>query len=177
MRKRFGFKPPLAVTQRQNRAYMLAQISDPEQRARYEANFPEANMKPLPIRRAPSVPSGKPLEADVLRAVGDLLAQHPKVCYALRINSGAASYEAKSGKYAPVWFHIWVKSPVRCRMPDFFGMLNDGRTLALEIKRPGFKHPRDEREYQQAAFLMLIRNMGGIGEFITDAEQVDALLA
>lgn len=128
-----------------------------------------------PIRSR--VPSGRPLESSVLQAVGDLLAQHPKVSYALRINSGMASYEGRSGKYQPVWFHIWVRSPAPCRMPDFFGALIDGRTLALECKRPGWSKPNDEREHQQAAFLDLIRSMGGIGEFVTDAEQVHALLA
>jgi len=117
-----------------------------------------------------------PLEADVIRAVSQLLAVHPNVLYALRMNSGAASYEAASGKFAPVWFHIWVRAPEKVRMSDFYGATRDSRILALECKRPGWTAPTNKREYEQAAFLMLVRNAGGIGEFVTDAEQVECLL-
>jgi hypothetical protein len=174
--RRLGFKPHIAVATRTNRAAVRALIHDPAKLAQFDKDFPVDNLPPMPKPRAAPGADGRPLEADVLSAVGDLLHQHPRVSYALRINSGQASYEAKSGKYAPVAFHIWVRSPVKCRMPDFFGALVDGRTLALECKRPGWKQPADKREYEQAAFLMLIRNLGGIGEFVTDVEQVAKLL-
>lgn len=121
--------------------------------------------------------SGQPLEADVIRAVSELLRAHPRVSYALRMNSGAASYEAKSGKYAPVWFHVWVRSPQPCRMPDFFGATIDGCTLAIECKRHGWSKPTDERERQQGAFLNIVRELGGIAAFVTNAQQVADLLA
>lgn len=168
-RRRFGFKPPLRDTLAVNHAWLsfMAAAADKP---------PPEPLIALPPKRSYNR-SGQPLEADVLRAVGDLLAQHPRVSYALRINSGAASYEAKSGAYAPVHFHIWVRSREPYRMPDFFGCLIDGRSLALECKRPGWSKPADDRERQQAAFLALIRELGGVGAFITDAEQVHALLA
>jgi hypothetical protein len=118
-----------------------------------------------------------PLEKEVLRSIGELLAVHPAVLFALRMNSGAASYEAASGKFAPVWFHVWVRSPQRCRMSDFFGATVDHRMLALEVKRPGWTKPTDERERQQAAFLETIRGAGGIGAFVTSSDEVARLLA
>jgi len=128
------------------------------------------------VRRPVDGKPAVPLEADVVRAVSELLAVHPRVLYALRMNSGAASYETASGKYAPVWFHIWVRSPGQVRMSDFYGATRDCRILALECKRPGWTAPTNKREYEQAAFLMLVRNAGGIGEFVTNAEQVECLL-
>lgn len=117
-----------------------------------------------------------PLEKEVLRAVGELLSAHPGVLFALRMNSGAASYEASTGKYAPIWFHIWVRSPEKCRMSDFLGATVDSRLLALECKRPGWTKPTDDRERQQAAFLALVRQIGGIGAFVTSADDVQRLL-
>jgi len=187
MSRKIRFREHPAIVQRRYRAHMLAQITDPEQRARYIERFPESELPALPRTRtpAPRMPGvdidkvhkqAAPLEADVLRAVSDLLAAHPRVSYALRINSGMASYEAKTGKYAPVYFHKWLRAPTPCKMPDIFGALIDGRTLALEIKRPGWSKPRDEREHQQANFLALIRDLGGIGAFVTDARQLEELL-
>ena len=188
MRPKLRFKPHAAVTQRSNRAYILAQISDPEQRARYERDHPESNLAPLPVKRtrtpAPQFPgvdsdaihAKQPLEAEVLRSIADLLAVHPQVAFAVRQNSGMASYEAKSGRYAPVRFYAWIKRPAPMTLPDIWGQLKDGRLLALEVKRSGWTKPYDKRELQQAAFLMLIRSMGGIGEFVTSAEQVEEML-
>ena len=116
------------------------------------------------------------LEKDVLRAVGQLLAVHPRVKFALRVNSGMASYEQKSGKWAPVWFHEWVRAPEKCRMSDFLGATTDNRILAIECKRPGFTKPTDQREWEQLAFLQIVNSVGGIALFATSAAQVEEAL-
>ncbi len=59
---------------------------------------------------------------------------------------------------------------------DFWGILRDGRMLAIEAKAPGFREPRTEREFKQAAFLALVRNAGGIGIFATSADDVANVL-
>lgn len=164
-----GFREPLSVRQHRTVARLEAQ-------AGRELPQLREGLPALPKPRAPRVASGRPIEADVVKAVGDLLAAHPRVAYALRMNSGAASYEHSSGRYAPIWFHVWVRAPQPYRMSDFYGATVEGRALAFECKRPGWKHPTDEREHQQAAFLAAVRAAGGIGEFITDAEQVEAAL-
>ena len=122
---------------------------------------------------APVRPRAKPrqLEAPVVAAIAELLAVHPKVLFAVRQNSGMASYEAKSGKYAPVFFYrILTKQPMT--IPDFWGVLRDGRMLAIEVKAPGFVEPRTDTERRQAAFLAMVRNCGGVGLFATSADQV-----
>ncbi len=122
-----------------------------------------------------------PLEAEVLRAVSDLLAAHPRVLIAIRQNSGQASYEAKSGKWAPVAFYKWVKRPETMTLPDYWGMLDEEythlrRMFFLEVKRPSWTKPTDDRERAQAAFLRLMRDSGHIAAFITDARQVEEML-
>lgn len=135
-----------------------------------ERTIPDAPKK----RAAP-----RQLEAPVVQAIGELLAVHPRVIWAARFNSGAASYEAASGRYAPVWFHKFLRAPEKMRMPDFMGIVADSLgyhnldfIIAIEAKAPGWTKPRDDREREQAAFLAMIRSAGGIGIFATSAEQV-----
>jgi hypothetical protein len=179
MTRRYG-KPmrrePLGVVQRTNRAVMLAQISDPAQRARYEADFPESNLHPLPKKRGPRVEHDD-LEKHVLRAVGELLATHPKVLLCVRVNSGAMPYQNAAGKLIPVWFHKILRSPEKVRITDYWGFLTDGRPYCFECKKPSWREPHGERELEQSAYIDLIKSVGGIGAFITNAEQVNALLA
>ena len=130
----------------------------------------------LKTRAAPK-PSGEPLEADVLRAVTDLLAVHPRVLFALRQNSGAASYQRADGTHAPLWMYKWIRSPEPITLPDVWGMLYTGRLFFFELKRPGWSKPTDDRERRQALFLDIVREKGAIAEFITDAEEINALLA
>lgn len=127
---------------------------------------------------APAKPRAAPrdLEGPVVAAISELLAAHPKVAFAVRQNSGMASYEAKSGRYAPVFFYRILTEPQTFTITDFWGFLRDGRMFAFEAKAPGFKQPRNEREFKQAAFLALVMNCGGIAKFVTDAQQVDEAL-
>lgn len=133
----------------------------------------------IPHSIKPSKPRAAPrsLEGPVLAACSELLQAHPKVLFAIRQNSGAASYENSSGRYAPLWFYRWVKSPEPITLPDLWGMLYTGRMYFLEVKRPGWTKPSDDRERRQAVFLEIVRQRGAIGEFVTDAERLNALLA
>lgn len=115
------------------------------------------------------------LEKHVLAPVGEHLAVHPKVLFAVRQNSGALSYE-RDGKPVPVWFSKIVTSqPVR--ISDYWGFLRDCRPFAIECKRPSWQKPSDKREYEQAAFLMLIRNLGGVSGFATSVDQANEILS
>lgn len=145
---------------------------------------PEGMKNVIAPRRAQA--ARRDLEGPVISAISELLAVHPRVIWAARFNSGMASYEAKSGRYAPVWFHKFLRMPEPMRMPDFFGLTGDTvmptflnpqpsgclRFIAIEAKAPGWTKPRDAREREQAAFLAMIRSAGGIGIFATSAEQV-----
>ena len=165
-------------------------LGAPEEKREAAAAFIEqqrAGIKPVRARAAP-----RQLEAPVVAAISQLLAVHPRVIWAARFNSGAASYEAASGKYAPIWFHKFLRAPEKMRMPDFFGLqsvrsalvgtpekwvsFGNGIPFAIEAKAPGWTKPRDDREREQAAFLAMIRNAGGIGIFATSVDDVAAAL-
>ncbi len=127
---------------------------------------------PVRSRAAP-----RDLEGPVVKAISELLAVHPRILFAVRQNTGSASYEAKSGKYAPVQFYRKLTHGGEITITDFWGILKDGRMFACEAKAPGFKGPRTDREMAQANFLALVRNAGGVSLFATGAEQVAAALA
>jgi hypothetical protein len=111
-------------------------------------------------------------ENEVLREVAQLLSVHPKVLFAVRQNSGMAYNEAK----APIYFYRWVKSKVKMRISDFWGMLTDGRMFALECKNRTWTKPSGARELEQQAFLDAVKNAGGVSGFVTSAEQAQRII-
>lgn len=112
------------------------------------------------------------LEASVISEVSSLLAKHPSVLFAVRQNSGAAFLKGRDGKEMPVWFYKCITSPEKMRISDFWGILRDGRIFGFECKRRNWNKPTDTREFEQWAFLTMIANSGGIGRFVTCAEDV-----
>ena len=112
------------------------------------------------------------LEASVISEISKLLAHHPKVLFACRSNSGAAYMMGRDGKEMPVTFNRIIRSPVAMRISDFWGILKDGRPFSIECKRRSWTKPTDQREHEQAAFLQMVRDAGGIGIFATCAEDV-----
>ena len=165
-RKRLRFPEHPAITSRRNIAYVELMAGRPLPELR-------ADLPAMPKPRATPQDGG---EGPVVAAVGELLAAHPKVLFAVRQNSGMASYEAKSGRYAPVYFYkVVTGQPVR--ISDYWGIMRDGRMLALECKRPSWRKPTDQREREQWAFLELVRNSGGVAGFVRSVDEVQALLA
>jgi len=169
-----------------NAAWLAAQAPDgklpADLAASMQRTLPNAPRRRVPradgvdidaIHKRPDVAK----EAEIVAAISELLSRHPRVLIAIRMNSGAASYEASTGRYAPVWFHRFLRYPEKMRMPDFIGWLIDGRPFAIEAKRPTWTRPRDDREREQAIYLEAIRKIGGIGIFATSADQVAAALS
>lgn len=112
------------------------------------------------------------LEASVIAEISKLLAHHPKVLFARRSNSGAAYMLGRDGKQMLVTFNKIIRSPVAMRVSDFEGMMIDGKPFAIECKRRNWTKPTDQREHEQAAFLQMVRDAGGIGVFATCIEDV-----
>lgn len=136
-----------------------------------------ANMPPLPVKRGPRTTStSDDTEAPVLRAVGDLLAVHPKVFFAVRQNSGSLPYQAADGRAIPIWFYRLLRKPEAMTITDYWGFLTDRRPFAFECKRPSWAHPRTDREIKQWAFINMIVKAGGVGSFVRSADEVQALL-
>lgn len=108
-------------------------------------------------------------EADVQKTVIELLERHPKVAWVGRFNSGkfAKSYGGKKRI-------INANNVTGCS--DVLGQLKDGRLLAMEVKKPGWKTPTDEREKAQAEFLALVDRNGGVSGFVRSVDDVLQIL-
>jgi hypothetical protein len=115
--------------------------------------------------RAAPKPSGIPLESVVLQAVLALVKRHPKVALAWRQNSGTFAEQNRDGSTR------YIRANTAHGMSDIMGVLKDGRTLAIEVKRPGGK-----LEPHQQDFLGKITAAGGIAGLACSVEDAIALL-
>ena len=134
----------------------------------------------LPPKRAHKR-TGEPIEADVLRAVGELLAVHPQVLLAIRQNSGSLPYQDSTGRLIPIWFFKIVKAPRKIRLSDYWGLLCGDRAginrfFAIECKRPKWKGPTDARELEQELFLQAVRECGGKAGFARSVDEAKSIL-
>jgi len=128
--------------------------------------------------RATGASTGAPegTEADVSKAIGQLLANHPKVSIAIRINSGMAYSE----NGAPVWFYRVYKGPKV--VVDWIALLKNGTMCALETKRPSWKgvsqaqNKLGERERAQEQFIQAVIAEGGVGGFVRSVEEALAVI-
>lgn len=135
------------------------------------------NIPVKPKRQIVNRSDGDELESAVLREVGELLAWHPKVLFAVRQNSGAAYLPGKNGADMPVFFYKIIRTRYGpMRLPDFWGLLTNGRMFAVECKRRSWSRPTDQREREQQAFLEMVKHAGGVALFTTSAGAVLAAL-
>lgn len=128
------------------------------------AKAPKAANRVRPFR----LTRPEPTEAQVQASIRALVACHPRVKWHTRINSGMAWFKGPNGSERPVKFHDMPG------MSDIIGQLKDGRFLAIEVKRPSWKGPSDDREHRQAEFLDMVREAGGVAFF---ARRVDDVIS
>ena len=125
----------------------------------------EIDIPPAPAPRAPRKPSGEPTEAQILKAILQLLGRHPKVARAWRVNSGTFAEQNRDGTTR------YIRANSQRGMSDIMGILRDGRTLAIEVKsatgrmRPG-----------QQEFLDLITAAGGVAGVCRSVDDAVQLL-
>ena len=119
-----------------------------------------------------------PLERDVQKQIIDGLRRHPKVGMVERINSGSAVERNADGSERHIQFHhVYSVNGVRMRAVDISCTLKvGGMRFVIEVKRPGWKAPRGEREEAQDAYIKHVRACGGMGMFATSWEEVCAAL-
>lgn len=120
-------------------------------------------------------------EAPVLRAVGELLAKHHTVLFAIRQNSGMrySEYTNAAGekKESYTWFYKWARRRSKnMRITDYWGLLTDGRMFAIECKRPSWTKPTDDREREQLEFILTVRYAGGLAGFARSADEAQSIL-
>jgi len=116
----------------------------------------------IPKARAPRVvkPRTEPSEADILKAIMQLLRKHPMVAKVWRQNSGTAQYQYGSKT-------SYVRFNTARGMSDIMGILKTGRTLAIEVKtKTGAVMPH------QHEFLEAITKAGGVAFVARDVETV-----
>lgn len=138
---------------------------------------------PEPKRRGPIGLSGVPLEKDVQAEIIAGLLSHPLVGLVERVNSGSALEQNRDGSSRYIAFNVvyqphgtpcdetMVAVDISCTLKV------SGQRFVIEVKRPGWKHPRDKRERGQAAYIQHIISLGGFGLFATSWEQVRARLS
>ena len=132
-----------------------------------------ADMAKIPDKRKQNkVTPEEDLEAGVISEVGQMLAIHPDVLFAVRQNSGASLNE--NGAY--VWFYRFVTVREKMRMSDYWGMLKSGRMFALECKRRNWKAPSGQREWEQENFINKVKSHKGRAGFVRGAEEAMAVL-
>lgn len=131
-----------------------------------------------PKKRAPSQPSNIPLEADVLKQIIDGLRMHPMIGLVERVNSGSAVETNSDGSQRHIRFHhVYRVDERRMRSVDIHCTLKpSGKRFVIEVKRPGWKQPRDDREREQQAYIDRVRECGGHGLIATSWEEVAAYL-
>jgi len=118
-----------------------------------------------PKKRAPAKPSGEPTEAEILRAIIQLLHRHPRVAQCWRQNSGTFQERNRDGSTR------YIRANTARGMSDIMGVLRDGRTLAIEVKsRIGRMRPGQEE------FLQTIRQAGGVAGVCRSVEDAQRLL-
>jgi hypothetical protein len=127
--------------------------------------FRELPIPAEPKKRAPAKPSGEPSEAEILRAIIQLLHRHPRVAQCWRINSGTFAERNRDGSVR------YIRANTAKGMSDIMGILKDGRTLAIEVKsRTGRMRPGQEE------FLQTIRQAGGVAGVCRSVDDAMKLL-
>jgi hypothetical protein len=125
----------------------------------------ELPIPPEPKKRAAAKPSTEPSEADILRAIMQLLKRHPKVAQCWRQNSGTFQERNRDGSVR------YIRANTQRGMSDIMGVLKDGRTLAIEVKsRTGRMRPGQEE------FLQTIRSAGGVAGVVRSVDDAVRLL-
>lgn len=139
----------------------------------------QERLESLPAKRVITNHSDESeLESAVLREVGQLLAVHPAIVFAVRQNGGMV----QTGNGTPVWFYRVVRAPQPMVLTDYWGFVKTDsgtRPLILECKRRGWKlseHNPSAREMEQYALICLARSMGGRGGFVTSAAEAQKLI-
>ena len=126
----------------------------------------ELPIPPEPTKRGPRKPSTEPSEAEILRAIIQLLHRHPRMAKVWRQNSGTFQERNRDGTVR------YIRANTARGMSDIMGILRDGRTLAIEVKsRTGRMRPGQEE------FLASIRAAGGVAGVCRSVEDAIALLA
>jgi hypothetical protein len=127
------------------------------------------DIPPEPKKRVKREPAPaeqrEPSEAEILKAIMQLLKHHPRVAQCWRQNSGTFAERNRDGSTR------YIRANTQKGMSDIMGVLKDGRTLAIEVKsRTGRMRPGQEE------FLQTIRQAGGVAGVCRSVDDAVRLL-
>ena len=169
-------KPSLQDTMEANAKAMrgLCALSGKPMPPELEAPVREAKK----VRAAPIKHNTDQSEGSVMTDIADVYHHHPNILFAVRQNSGAAKISN-----VPIWFWKWLRrNGVEMTLTDTWGLLSDGRMFAIEAKERGWKSvgtgetAKAVRERKQQAFINVVKSGGGVGGFVTSAEEAIEIL-
>ena len=137
------------------------------------------DIPPAPKKRAPSQPSGVPLEHDVQFDIIVELRRHPMVGLVERVNSGAAVERNSDGTERHIRFHHVYKVPgvaspmrpsdIHCTL---IGGHWAGKRFVVEVKRSNWRGPKNSREEEQIAYIDRVKACGGYGGVFRSWQEV-----
>ena len=110
-----------------------------------------------------------PLESDRLAGIVRYLKLEKRVRFFIRVNGGGRSIGQ-----CFVWFYKLFVGNVEQKgkgVPDIIGQLRDGRFFAIEVKRPG-----ELATNEQAEFLRMVAECGGVSGVANNWQQAKAIL-
>ncbi len=117
-------------------------------------------------------------ESDIQEDIIAMLRVHPKVRIVERHNSGKAMEIGADGKKRFIGYNkVFKIGKVRMRKADIDCTLTNGKRFVVEVKRPPWSRPSDQREYEQENYINHVRAATGYGLFATSVLEVDAALA
>ena len=109
-------------------------------------------------------PSGNETEAQIQKAIMQVLHKHPKVATVARFNSGTFTKQYGNKTH-------YIRANTQRGMSDIQGMLKGGVMFALEVKSATGKVQPHQEEY-----LKMVRDGGGIGEVVRSVDDVLRIL-
>ena len=102
-------------------------------------------------------------ESDIQQDIMGMLLTHPKVAWAMVITTG--QFKVKGG-YITVGHYMSDEQKRKTGMSDILGMLKNGKTLAIETKKPG-----EEPTKEQYDFMWLVNKNGGLAFWADSVEK------
>ncbi len=116
-------------------------------------------------------------ESDIQADIIDMLRTHPKVRLVERHNSGTQVEVGADGQKRFTKFnHIFKVNGVRMRKSDIDCTLTNGKRFVVEVKRPPWSEPTDQREREQENYINHVKAATGYGMFATSVAEVEAAL-
>lgn len=146
------------------------------------ANKPKQELAKSLVMKAKRVQAARvddgTYEATIQRDIIAMLRKHPKVSIVERHNSGTAmEMDSQGNKRFIAYNTVFKVQGVRMRKADIDCQLKNGKRFCVEVKRPPFSVPRNQREVEQENYIQHVLASTGYAMFATSVAEVEIYLA